>query len=340
MDWTGRIGRRVKLRDLHIFLAVAETGSMAKAAGQLAVSQPVISKTISDLEHALGVRLLDRTFQGVEPTAYGRAFISCGTAVFDQMRRGVQEIEFLSDPTSGELWIGCITPLMEDLIPKVLERFAARYPRIICHAWDGDSPTMNRMLRERKLDLAVSRTFGTHLGDEFAAEFVFEERMLVVAGENNPWSHRRKINFTELLHEPWTLSPAENLISLLIQESFDDAGVHLPMPRIVSGSVTARTRLVESGRFLTLLPSSMLYFGAKRMRVKALPVTLPLKPLSVDIITLKDRTPNPIARLFIEELRAIVSAKMIRGRNQPVTPPQRYNAALLRPQRTGYRMKR
>ncbi len=181
MEWTDRIGRRVKLRDLHIFLAVTETGSMAKAAGQLAVSQPVISKTISDLEHALGVRLLDRTSQGVEPTAYGRAFISCGTAVFDQMRRGVQEIEFLSDPTTGELRVGCTTPLMEDLIPTVLERFSARHPRIVCHAWDGDSPTMNRMLRERKLDLAVSRTFGRHLGDEFTAEFVFEEKMLVGA---------------------------------------------------------------------------------------------------------------------------------------------------------------
>src|SRR5713226_5367575 len=103
MQWSDRIGRRVKLRDLHILLAVAQTGSMVRAADNLAISQPVISKTISDLEHALGVRLLDRTAQGVEPTAYGRAFINCGTVVFDELRRGVQAIEFLSDPTFGDL---------------------------------------------------------------------------------------------------------------------------------------------------------------------------------------------------------------------------------------------
>ncbi len=306
MQWTDRIGRRVKLRDIHVFLAVAQAGSMAKAADQLAISQPVISKTIADLEHALGVRLLDRSFQGVEPTAYGRAFITCGSAVFDQMRRGVQEIEFLADPTAGELWVGCITPLMEDLIPKVVERFSARYPRIVCHAWDGQSPAMNQLLRERKLDFAVSRAFGTHLGDEFTAEFLFAETMLVVAGLDNPWAHRRKIDFTDLLGEPWTLPPSDNLISLLISEGFHNAGVALPPPRVVSGSVAARTRLVEGGRFLTLLPASMLHFGADHMRVKALPVTLPLAPLTVDIVSLRDRTPNPIAKLFIDELRAVV----------------------------------
>src|SRR4249920_3261136 len=99
MQWTDRIGRRVKLRDLHILLAVAQSGSMARAAERLAISHPVVSKTISDLERALGVRLLDRTAQGIEPTAYGRAFITCGATVFDELRRGVQEIELLSDPT-------------------------------------------------------------------------------------------------------------------------------------------------------------------------------------------------------------------------------------------------
>ena len=122
MQWTDRIGRRVKLRDLHILLAVAQSGSMARAANRLAISHPVVSKTISDLERAIGVRLLDRTPQGVEPTAYGRAFIACGTTVFDELRRGVQEIELLSDPTTGEIRIGSTGPILDGLVPMVIER--------------------------------------------------------------------------------------------------------------------------------------------------------------------------------------------------------------------------
>ncbi len=73
MKWTDRIGRRVKLRDLHIALAVADAGSMTRAAEELAVSYPVVSKTISELELTLGVKLFDRSISGVEPTHYGRA---------------------------------------------------------------------------------------------------------------------------------------------------------------------------------------------------------------------------------------------------------------------------
>jgi len=101
MQWSDRIGRRVKLRDLHVLLAVAQSGSVSRAAEFLAISHPVVSRAISDLEHTLGVRLFDRTRRGVEPTMYGRAFLDCGVAVFDDLRSGVQRIENLSDPVSG-----------------------------------------------------------------------------------------------------------------------------------------------------------------------------------------------------------------------------------------------
>ena len=107
MDWADRIGSRIRLRDLHILLAVAESGSMSKAATQLAISHPVVSKTISDLEQTVGVRLFDRTSQGVELTAYGQTLLKCGVLVFDEMRQGLKQIKFLTVPNSGELRIGC-----------------------------------------------------------------------------------------------------------------------------------------------------------------------------------------------------------------------------------------
>ena len=80
MQWTDRLGYRLKLRDLHILMAVVECGSMSKAAQRLAVSPPVVSKAIADIEHIFGVRMLDRTPQGVEPTIYGRALLDSGIA--------------------------------------------------------------------------------------------------------------------------------------------------------------------------------------------------------------------------------------------------------------------
>src|SRR5215475_12792059 len=101
-----RIGARVKLRDLRVLVAVANAGSISRAAEQLAISHPAVSRTISDLEETLGVRLFDRSSRGIEPTMHGRAFLDCGVAVFDDLRRGVQQLEYLSDPASGEVRIG------------------------------------------------------------------------------------------------------------------------------------------------------------------------------------------------------------------------------------------
>jgi DNA-binding transcriptional LysR family regulator len=103
MDWSDRIGRRIKLRDLHILMAIADTGSMAKAAAKLRISHPAISKTISDIEGTLGVRLLDRGSQGAELTAYGEVLLRCGTNIFDEMQQGLRSLEYLSDPNSGEV---------------------------------------------------------------------------------------------------------------------------------------------------------------------------------------------------------------------------------------------
>ena len=91
MQLSDRIGRRMKLHDLHVLMAVAQAGSMSRAAQLLNTTQPAISKSIADLEHAIGVRLLDRGRQGAEPTEYGRALLDGGVAVFDDLRQAVRE---------------------------------------------------------------------------------------------------------------------------------------------------------------------------------------------------------------------------------------------------------
>src|SRR5215813_7806448 len=98
MEATDRIERRVKLHDLRVLIAVVQAGSMSKAAERLGTAQPALSRSIAELEHALSVRLLDRSPRGVQPTDYGRALIKRGIAVFDELRQGIKDIEFLSDP--------------------------------------------------------------------------------------------------------------------------------------------------------------------------------------------------------------------------------------------------
>src|SRR5689334_18175301 len=131
MRWEDHIGRRVRFRDLHIAMTMAQSGSMLKAAQALAISQPVVSKVVADLERAVGVRLFDRSKKGVEPTASGRALFHRVRAAFDELKQGVKEIEFLNDPTTGELQVGASPALMEGILLAVIDRMSRHHPHIV-----------------------------------------------------------------------------------------------------------------------------------------------------------------------------------------------------------------
>lgn len=305
MRWEDRIGHRLKLRDLHIVLAVAECRSMSRAADQLAVSHPVVSKAISDLEKTLGLRLFDRTPQGTEPTAYGSALLRCGTVVFDELRQSTQEIAFLADPTVGELRIGSAHPYIEGLIPATISRLAKRYPKVKFQITDTDAVTLCGMLRARRLDIVIGRVLRSVYGDDLASDYLFDDTLHVVAGASSRWAKRSKIDLEELGREPWLMPQSDNIAMALITDMFASAGLPPPTPQVVSNSITLRVRLVETGAFIAILPNSTLQFGRGRMRVKILPIALGTKAPSIDAIFLKNRTPNPIAQLFIEELRTL-----------------------------------
>src|SRR5262249_21350651 len=160
MRWNDRIGRRIKLSDLHILLAVAQHGSMAKAANELAVSHPVISRSISELEHALGVRLLERNPQGVELTEFGRAILNRSHAAFDELRKGVKDTDLLADPTAGEVRIGSTGPLAASFVSSIVERLHRRYPRMAFHLATADAASLQRDLDERRFDVLILRKIG------------------------------------------------------------------------------------------------------------------------------------------------------------------------------------
>src|SRR5437763_11020603 len=181
MRWETRIGRRLKLRDLHILLAVAQCGSMAKAAAQLAVSQPAVSKAIADMEHTLRVRLLERSARGVEPTRYGAALIRRSDAVFNELGQGIKEIEFLADPTIGELRIGATDPFAASVVAPIMNCLSMQRPRVSFHVVTGDLTTLLAEITARNIELAISRWSDTVGLDGMATEVLFEDAYVVVA---------------------------------------------------------------------------------------------------------------------------------------------------------------
>jgi DNA-binding transcriptional LysR family regulator len=306
MKWADRIGRRVKLRDLHIALAVADAGSMTRAAEDLAVSYPVVSRTISDLERMLGVKLFDRSISGVEPTHYGRALLQTGVAVFDEMRRGLQQIDFIRQPDAGELRIGSSIVVDAGLLPAVIERFSDDFPKAVLHVLPENIATQQYdNLRNRNVELVLGRLPATMNEPDLVTETLYHEPNVVAAGIDSPWARRRNLTLAKLIDEPWVLAQPGSLARSLQDQTFRNSGFEPPSATVQTVSLHLYMRLVETGRWLGLVPNSALRFGGKDMRIKALPVQTSMPPAPVGIITAKDRTLTPLAERFIECTRKV-----------------------------------
>lgn len=308
-NWGARIGRRLKLRDLHILLAVVQSRSMAKAAKQLAISQPAVSQAIAELEHTLGVRLLDRNTQGVEPTAYGDALLKRSLAVFDELAQAVKEIEFLADPTKGQLRIGCPESIAAAFLPTLLEQFSLRYPQIVVHAVQIHNVAPQfRELRERDIDLVLARISKSFAADDLEMEPLIADQLLVGAGVQSMWAHRRKITLADIANEPWVLPPIGTSMNSRVRQAFESNGLDAPRPGIVSLSMHLHCSLIGTGRFLGMLPVSVLRFNAQRFAIKALPIKMPESNAPIAIVTLKNRTLSPIAKIFIEHAHKVTES--------------------------------
>jgi DNA-binding transcriptional LysR family regulator len=314
MQWNDRIGRRLRLHDLHILMVVAETGSMRKAAERLNITQPAVSRSIAELEHTAGVRLLDRSRQGVEPTLHGRALLDCGTAVFEDLRQGVKTLEFLSDPTAGELRIGSSPALAEGIVLTVVERLTRQYPRLVFHVAPSGAIALQAQLRERRFELAFMRTAGILAENELSSEVLFEDQLAIAVGRQNPILRRRKIALADLIDEPWTWPSPESEFSSAIVDAFRGSGLAPPRGVVHTNAINMRTGLAAAGRFLAVVPAYILKSPNQRTLLKPLPVELPGTQAHVGIVTVKNRTLSPLAQLVIKTAREI--AKSIVGKPQ------------------------
>lgn len=309
LDREHRFGRRLKLRDLHILFAVVQWGTMAKAAAHLGMSQPSVSEAIARLEDALRVRLLDRSPRGIEPTIYARALLKRADVVFDELNQGVRDIEFLANPTAGDVTIGCPESLAAGFVPAVIDRLSRRYPKVSVHVVTAQPGEQEfRELRDRSVDILLGRLFKPLPDDDVDIDFLCEDAFFVVAGARSGWARRRKIALAELMHESWIFFPASSVSGSYIEAGFHANGLELPQKRLTAFSMQLRLHLLATGRFLTVLHGSVLRFNAKQWSLKALPIDLRIRPMPIVIFTLKNRTLSPVVQLFVEHAHEVAKS--------------------------------
>ena len=297
MKWDDRVGRRLRLKDLHTLQTVAEVGSMAKASERLALSQPAVSKAISDMEQTFGASLLNRTSRGVELTQCGRLLVERSRVIFDEVKQSVSDIQHLSDPTQGEVRIGTTEPVTV-VVSEIIAGLVKKYPRISYHVTVSDTDTLGRELRERSLDVLVTRWVPPLVADDLAAQVLFKSPLAVMAERHHPLLHQKKLSLADLMEEQWTLSPPNSFLGRIVADLFRRRKLQLPPTVVTTISIYMRLNLLASGRFLTVLPLTMLRHRSNTAWLRALNVDLSESSAPNASITLKKRRGGGAVKLF------------------------------------------
>lgn len=299
-----RLARRLRLRDLHTLLVVLDCGSMAKAAGVLALTQPAVSKAMQEMEMELGVPLLERDARGVRPTVFGEAMAARARVMVDELGQGARDLAHLADSNVGEVRIGTTEP-MTFTVAEAIRLVARDRPRITFEVEISDTGSLLADLRARRLDAVVTRYGFGAADDDLDAAWLFRVPLVAVADRRNPLLRRKALRLADVMAEPWTLSPPETFLGRLVAAAFRQEGLPLPPAAVTSVSIAMRLSLIAGGRYLSMLPRTMLHQPTNAPWLRALDVTVEDSEGAIAALTLKRRwMPGPVG-LFLEAVKAV-----------------------------------
>jgi DNA-binding transcriptional LysR family regulator len=297
----------VDLRQLEIFVKVAEFGSFSKAAEALYLTQPTVSEHIRTLEDEFGVRLLDRLGRGAAVTRAGALLLSYAQRMLALSREARQAMESFQGRMSGELLIGASTIPGEYVLPTLIGRFKEKYPDISITLLIGDSQAAVEWVAEGRAELGVVGARLSVRGIEYK-ELMPDDLVVVVRG-THAWHARKQITLEDLQSEPLLIRERGSGTRAALEGALAEVHMDLAAFRIVGemGSTQAIKQAVKAGVGVSLMSRRAVEEECRSgllacLRVKDLKVTR-----SFHLATHRERSRSPLAEAFRVFLEAEVA---------------------------------
>lgn len=308
---------RVKFRHLQCFLAVAQFGSVQRAADSLSITQPAVSKTVAELEAILGVKLFERGRHGAVPTREGQLFMPHASACVSALRQGVDLLARAEGAAAATLEIGILPTVAAALVPPVLKRFAALWPRVIVRLATGANPELLERLKAGTIEFAIGRLADPERMVGLSFEQLFSEPLIAVVRAGHPLALGAGLPATSLEEFPVVLPPFGTLIRQSAESLLSAWGV----PPL-SGFVEVLS--VSTGRALTLendavwfVPLSAVEYELAHGMLVRLPLPFAGTGEPVGLIRRSDTQPSPVGRAFIDAVREVAQLRMAAAAGKP-----------------------
>ncbi|GAA1060633.1 LysR substrate-binding domain-containing protein [Agromyces bracchium] len=291
---------RLKLRHLVLIIAIADEGTLVRAAESLHITQPVVTRGLREVEDLLGVQLFERMPRGVAPTQYGAPFIERARSVIAELRAADEEVRLLQTGQLGTVTVGTHLAGSNLLLPRAIAALKAEHPRLTVVVREGTPDMLQQLLLSGDLDLTVGRLSPT-VPVRLEQERLHQEPIRLVARAGHPvHAGSRGTSLAELLAYPWIFPVAQTALRAELEAVFFHEGLPLPADRVECTSMLTLRSLLVSTDVIAALP---MFIAVDDRGVKLLPTPLSSIRRSVGVTLPKDRTPSPAAAALLVHLR-------------------------------------
>jgi len=214
----------MELQQLEYFKTVAEMQHMTHAAEQLNISQPALSKSISNIEHEIGVPLFDRQGRSISLNRYGKLFLNSVETILREYERAKVEISSLVMPGYGDVAFGFIHTLGMEVVPELMAHVPEKYPNMKFTLTQASSYNLSKWLEEGQLDLCLSQHIRSKTIDIEWAE-LWSEELFVIVPKNHRFANRETIKLQEIKDEPFISIKRGNALRHIVDKLFEKAGI-------------------------------------------------------------------------------------------------------------------
>ncbi len=304
----GTLSRHLTTRQMRMLLAIAEHRSVVKASRELNVAQPALSRSLSDLEGVLNLKLFNRSPQGMAPTVFGEALIRRLKAIIGELHDADEELGALRAGTYGHVSIGCIPLLPAGILPHLLSGVVRTRPGLTVRVTDGGGiESLLNQLRDRKLDMVLCiRPKTSEQDDDFVFEPLFNDTMLLVAGRNHPATRARNPSLRNIDLDPVVLPNQGSVYRRCIDETFLRLNRPAPTAAIEANSPMLRLGLAENSGMATFIQASVWSDKGSRYRIKVIPIKESIEYGAIGYMVLRKWQTTPAAAALIEFMRSRV----------------------------------
>ncbi|WP_158554791.1 pca operon transcription factor PcaQ [Methylovirgula sp. 4M-Z18] len=298
---------RIKYRQVMCFLKVAELRSFVRAAEALNTTQPAVSKTISELEEALGVTLLERSRRGVVLTAAGELFRRHGTASLVALRQGVESLAKAKAGDGLRIAVGILPTVAASLMPRAIKRAKEAGLAATVYLATASNDILLQMLKQRQLDLVVGRFSDVTLMRDLAFEHLYSEQIVVVVRDGHPLLGAGRIELEAICHYTVLLPERGSIIRPMVDTLLMSRGV-ADLPDVIeTTSPTFGRAYVKISDAVWIISQGVVADDLDSGGVGALDIDLDVGAGPVGLTLRADMAPNLGVESIRQALRAVVN---------------------------------